>query len=161
MMKNYFLVAALVANLLCAAQEEPEDMKISQRYDLHEIAIEGKVRLKPGDLIALNDLNFSAGTTTLLPTSEPVLQDLLKIMQDNPKLVIQVQGHICCIPDEGHEISNARARVVMRYLKKNGIDKDRVSHKDFGGTCPLYPIPEATDEERVANRRVEIEIVAN
>lgn len=159
-MKKYFLATALFVSLLCAAQEEPED-EISQRYDLHEIAIEGKVRLKPGDLIALSDLNFSGGTTTLLPTSEPVLQDLLKIMQDNPKLKIQIQGHICCVPDEGHEISNARARVVMRYLKKNGIDKDRVSHKDFGGTCPLYPIPEEIDEERTANRRVEIEIVAN
>lgn len=95
----------------------------------------------------------------MLTESEPVLQDLLKIMQDNPKLKIQVQGHICCQEDEEHEISGARARLVWRYLKKNGIAKDRISHKDFGGTCPLYAIPEAKDEELELNRRVEIEII--
>ena len=157
-MKNYILILLLSCFTMYAQGDAGIDT-IEQRYDLDELTISGKAKLKSGDKIVLNNLNFKGGTTTLLTESEPVLQDLLKIMQDNPKLEIQVQGHICCQEDEEHEISGARARLVWRYLKKNGIAKDRISHKDFGGTCPLYAIPEATDEERELNRRVEIEII--
>lgn len=157
-LKNYIVVIVLLSYLTCFAQEEPED-EVFQRYDLQELTIEGKAKLKRGDKVVLNNLNFKGGTTTLLSESEPVLKELLKIMQENPNLKIQVQGHICCQNDEQHEISGARARFVWRYLKKNGIAKERMSHKDFGGTAPLYAIPETSDCERGENRRVEIEII--
>lgn len=156
-MKKY-IVILLLSCFNCFAQEETE-YEVFQRYDLEGLTIEGKAKLKRGDKVVLNNLNFKGGTTTLLEESEPVLRELLKIMWDNPKLKIQVQGHICCQDDKEHEISGARARLVWRYLKKNGISKDRVSHKDFGGTAPLWSIPETTDCEREQNRRVEIEII--
>jgi len=157
-MKKYFILIIFLSAFASFAQGEPEE-EIFHRYDLEGLTIEGKAKLKAGDKVVLNNLNFKGGTTTLLEESEPVLEELLKIMTDHPKLKIQVQGHICCQEDEGHEISGARARVVWRYLKQNGIAKDRISHKDFGGTCPIYAIPEETDKERELNRRVEIEII--
>jgi flagellar motor protein MotB len=36
-----------------------------------------------------------------------------------------------------------------------------MSYRGFGVTKPFYPIPENNDEERIANRRVEIKIVSN
>jgi flagellar motor protein MotB len=34
-------------------------------------------------------------------------------------------------------------------------------HKDFGGKSPIYPMPEKNEQERIANRRVEIEVLDN
>jgi outer membrane protein OmpA-like peptidoglycan-associated protein len=34
-----------------------------------------------------------------------------------------------------------------------------LAYKGFGSNQPVYPIPEKNEEEKIANRRVEIEIV--
>jgi outer membrane protein OmpA-like peptidoglycan-associated protein len=53
-----------------------------------------------------------------------------------------------------------RAKMVYDYLLANGISPDRVlGYKGFGSSHPVYPIPEKSEEERIANRRVEIRIV--
>lgn len=162
-MKKYVhLLFILLYTVTITAQEETEK-KISQRYSLSGVTIEGKrkIKFKKDDKIVLDDLNFKGGTADLLPGSEPILEKLLKIMQDNPKLKIQVQGHICCITDISSEVSEARARIVWLYLLLNEIENERVSYKDFGGSRPIYTIPERNEGERRQNRRVEILVVGN
>jgi outer membrane protein OmpA-like peptidoglycan-associated protein len=97
----------------------------------------------------------------VLDESKPVLDELLKIMKENPKLKIQIQGHVCCMPETTAKISEKRAKTVYNFLIKNRINKNRLSYTSFGNTRPIHPIPEQSEEERIANRRVEIEIVAN
>ena len=41
-----------------------------------------------------------------------------------------------------------------------GIPQHRIQTKGFGVLQPLYPIPEASEEQAAANRRVEIEILS-
>jgi outer membrane protein OmpA-like peptidoglycan-associated protein len=81
-------------------------------------------------------------------------------MQDNPKLKIDIPGHMCCSKDRTN-LSGDRAKSVYNILVKNGIDKSRMTYRGFGSEKPIYPLPEKTEEERVANRRVEIEILEN
>ena len=40
-----------------------------------------------------------------------------------------------------------------------GISPDRMTYVGFDATQPLFPIPEKNEEERKANRRVEIMIL--
>ena len=117
------------------------------------------INAEKGDKIKVPNLNFYNNSDIVLPDSRPVLRDLLGILRDNPKLQIEIQGHICCQAVEEHEISLRRAQAVYFFLIKNGIDKSRLTYKSFGSKFPIYKLPEKTEEERVANRRVEIEII--
>lgn len=113
-----------------------------------------------GDKIKLKDMNFYNNMDVILPTSRPVLEELLAILKSRPTLKIQIQGHVCCQKEEPTKISEKRAVAVYNYLIRNGIDATRLSYASFGASNPIYPLPEKSEAEKVANRRVEIEIIA-
>jgi outer membrane protein OmpA-like peptidoglycan-associated protein len=122
-----------------------------------------------GTSIILRNINFVGSMHQFLPESGPMLIELLEAMQSNPKLVIRVEGHICCQEFNGdgmdgetgiNNLSEARAKAVMDYLLANGIESKRVSFKGFGHSSPIYPFPEKSEDERIQNRRVEIKIIS-
>ncbi len=121
-----------------------------------------------GSSITIQNINFEPGMHKFLPSSDPMLIQLLDAMRKNPFLEIEVQGHICCIPDKGDgidlqtgesDLSANRARAIVNFLTANGIDPERIRARAFGHSKPLFPYPEKNEEERVANRRVEILII--
>ncbi len=121
-----------------------------------------------GSTIVLRNINFVGGRHIFLSESSGALAELLDAMKTYPKLVIRVEGHICCIagPEDGPDLdtglpnlSEARAKAVQDYLIMNGIRSDRVSYKGFGHSIPLHPYPELTAEQQTENRRVEIKIL--
>lgn len=114
---------------------------------------------KVGELLKLKGLNFYNMSNKVLPNSLPILDELLLIMKDNPSLIIEIQGHICCNPIEVEDISIKRAKAVYDFLLSNGITSNRISYKGFSSSRPIYPLPEKNEDERVANRRVEILIL--
>lgn len=120
-----------------------------------------------GTNIVLKNMNFYGGRHVLLPQSLPVLTELLNVLQDNPTLEIEIQGHICCTPGredgldidtETYNLSVNRAQAIYEYLIRNGISSLRLSYKGFGHSRPLV-YPEDTEERRTTNRRVEIKII--
>ncbi len=124
---------------------------------------------KAGTNIVLQSINFEGGRHRFLPEAMPALKELLATMQTYPKLVIRVEGHICCQENnvDGLDtetglinLSEARAKAVRDYLVDNTIDPNRVSYKGFGHSSPIYPYPEKNEEERIKNRRVELRIVS-
>jgi len=116
---------------------------------------------KPGEKIILDNLNFQLNTFAITNDSRSKLYELLEIMRKNPQMKIQIQGHICCMTNDKQDLSTKRAKAVTKFLEVNGIEDERVTFKGFGVTQPIHAIPEKTEEERAANRRVEIEIVEN
>ena len=114
-----------------------------------------------GDKIRIPNLNFYNNSDIVLPQSRPILKELLQIMKDRPSLKIDIQGHICCQQNEEMQISRRRAEAIYTYLIHNGIDKGRLSYQSFGSKKPIYKLPEKNEQEREANRRVEIEILQN
>ena len=123
--------------------------------------LQEKVKLaRVGMKIVLNNINFYQNTFATMPESQGTLYDLLFVMQNNPELKIEIQGHICCIDKDYRNLSLDRAKQVKRFLVYNGIQDYRVKTKGFGVSQPIYPIPEATVEQAAANRRVEIEILS-
>jgi outer membrane protein OmpA-like peptidoglycan-associated protein len=121
-----------------------------------------------GTTIVLKNINFFGGTPYLLPESFSTLDELLEIMRVNHKLVIEIQGHICCVSHSGDSpygatgngLSEERARSIYAELTGKGIEPNRVFYKGFGHSQPVYPYPEKNEEERIANRRVEIKIIS-
>ncbi len=117
-------------------------------------------KAKVGERIRVPNMNFYNGLEELLPEAKPVLEELLKIMNDNPTLKITIEGHICCDRLEGDKLSIRRARKIYNHLIKNGISKKRLHYRGYAGTNPIHFIPEKNEEERAENRRVEIHINA-
>lgn len=121
-----------------------------------------------GDKFALGNLNFYGGRHKLLPESIPALKNLLQVLEENPTLRIMIIGHICCedpnVPDgydydtKSYNLSLNRAKEVYDYLIKNGIDRSRLKYKGVGPSQKIY-LNELTEQQRIANRRVEIEIL--
>lgn len=117
---------------------------------------------KVGETIALPNLYFFNNSARVVPKSEFVLYDLLCILQENSKLKIEIQGHICCqTAVDVNDVSTARARAVYSYLLRNGIDRKRMKFKGFGVSRPIHKIPERNETEADENRRVEILILEN
>lgn len=116
---------------------------------------------KPGDKLKLENLNFQLNTFAIVNESRGKLYELLIVMQQNPELSIDIQGHLCCMPTDRTNLSTQRAKAISQFLRMNGIDNSRVTYQGFGSSKPIYPLPEKNEEERAANRRVEIEIIKN
>jgi outer membrane protein OmpA-like peptidoglycan-associated protein len=119
-------------------------------------------RVKKGDRIRLEGINFHFNTFRVVKESEPILDELIEVMNENPNLKIEIQGHMCCNENTKElQLSIQRSRFIYRYLNLKGIDKKRISYKGFGTSKPIFTIPEKNEEERAKNRRVEIEIMEN
>ena len=114
-----------------------------------------------GEKLKLNNLNFVLNTFAVTNESRGKLYEILLVMQQNPKMKIDIQGHVCCVKSDKQDLSTQRAKAVYKFLEMNEVDKVRMSYRGFGSTQPLHPLPEKSEEERAANRRVEIEIIAN
>jgi outer membrane protein OmpA-like peptidoglycan-associated protein len=110
---------------------------------------------KPG--IELNKplnlkINFESGTAKILPASTGTLKELESILKKDTTLNIQLNGHVCCSPDQ--PLSLARARAVGHYLIVAGIPQERIFCYGFSNKKPL--VAETTDENMAKNRRVEV-----
>lgn len=136
--------------------ENVEGLEITE-----DMALPEKVaRAKVGTKITLKNINFFQNTFATVPESQGAMYDLLFVMQNNPNLKIQLQGHICCVDKDRRNLSLERAKQIRRFLIYNGIPMGRVTVTGFGVTQPIYPIPEENEEQAAANRRVEMEILS-
>jgi len=117
---------------------------------------------KVGEIIKLPNIYFFNNSARIVPKSKTTLYDLLCAMEENKKLRIEIQGHICCqLVNDQNDISTARARAIYSYLIRNKIDRKRMTFKGYGTTRPIHKIPERNETEADENRRVEILIVEN
>ncbi len=115
---------------------------------------------KVGETVKLPNIYFYNNSARIVPKSESSLYDLLCAMQENPKLKIEIQGHICCqMVNDLANISTARARAIYNYLLRNKIDRKRMKFVGYGVLRPIHKIPEQNQAEENENRRVEILIV--
>ncbi|WP_396153631.1 OmpA family protein [Flavobacterium sp.] len=140
-------------------QDENRKVHIFYQVPMTNTFSEKVKNAKVGELLKLKGLNFYNMSDVVLPDSRSVLDELLQIMKANSTLKIEIQGHICCKEVEVEDISFKRAKTVYDFLLSNGISADRIKYKGFASTRPIYPLPEKNEEERIANRRVEILIL--
>lgn len=116
---------------------------------------------KSGEKLKIENLNFVINTFAVVNESRGKMYELLLVLQKNPSLKIEIQGHLCCMPIDRADLSTQRAKAIYNFLVHNEIQKERLSYKGFGSSMPIYPLPEKDEQERATNRRVEILIVEN
>lgn len=140
---------------------DPPAAPVTTAVNIQEQIKEGKSN------IVLNNLNFEGGRHVLLPSSQPTLQAIVEVMKNNPQLEVEIRGHICCsaVNEDGLDIdtgervlSRNRAREIYQYLINNGIAANRLSYRGMGGSQKIIA-EEASEEDRITNRRVEFIII--
>lgn len=109
--------------------------------------------------IILKNVFFETAKADLRPESLTELNRLKKLLEDNPQLRIQLNGHTDNVGSDtdNMDLSDARARAVYNYLVQNGIDASRLRSKGFGETVPIDS--NDTTEGRQRNRRTEFVVI--
>ncbi len=102
---------------------------------------------------------FELGKSRLLPASFPILDEVAKILIDNPDLKVRIEGHTDSTGSRAYNLrlSQKRAEAVREYLIKKGISPDRLVAVGYGPDRPIAP--NNTPEGRARNRRVEFHII--
>ena len=139
--------------------ENPDGSRVEYKLNVEFMKQIGNSAV--GDKLKIDNLNFVINTFAVVNESRSKLYELLLVMQNNPKLKIELQGHLCCMTKDRVDLSTQRAKAISNFLRQNGIESSRVAYKGFGVSQPLFAIPEKDETERAANRRVEILILEN
>jgi OmpA-OmpF porin, OOP family len=163
----------LPAGHLYGVRAEAKDkISESQNLDLRNITsdqiIQGKdFNLEPIKMatiqenmtIVLNNVFFDFDKSTLKPESFPELDRIRKVMNEKTAMTIEISGHTDSIGTDDYnlELSERRARAVVKYLTDKGIEKARISIMYLGESKPTDT--NETREGRKKNRRVEFKIL--
>ncbi|WP_420576689.1 OmpA family protein [Ekhidna sp.] len=111
------------------------------------------------ELRKLENLIFARGSDQISPSSYQELNELATWMNENPTVVIQLEGHtdFAGNPDANMRLSEARVLAVQEYLIDQDVKKSRIFTKAFGGSQPVTQ--DRTDEAKALNRRVEVRVI--
>jgi outer membrane protein OmpA-like peptidoglycan-associated protein len=110
--------------------------------------------------VILKNVFFETASAKLLPTSIAELDRLKVLLDENPTLRIQLNGHTDSEGSEDYNktLSSNRAKAVYDYLIQKGIAANRLQFKGFGESQPI--MTNETPEGRQENRRTEFEILS-
>ncbi len=131
--------------------EDPDD-EIIRDFPLEKVEV--------GATVVLENIFFETGKATLKPESYPQLEQVVKFMDSNPTLRMEISGHT---DNTGSlrvntRLSQQRAESVVEYLVEHGIDADRLDAMGYAFSQPIAP--NDTPEGRARNRRVEFKILS-
>lgn len=111
--------------------------------------------LNIGDKFRLDKLYFKADSSSINKSSELILQSLFIFLSNNPQFALEVGGHTNSLPNDDFcdKLSTERAKSVVFYLKKLGINSQRMSYVGYGKRRPIAD--NSTKEGQRKNQRVE------
>jgi outer membrane protein OmpA-like peptidoglycan-associated protein len=116
------------------------------------------VPFEVGETIKLNNVFFEAGLPVLKSESYHELDRLVTVLQENPGIYIELEGHTDAKGDAATllKLSQDRVEAVKAYLVTHGVSDVRITGKGYGSTRPVAPSD--TEENSRLNRRVEFKI---
>jgi outer membrane protein OmpA-like peptidoglycan-associated protein len=117
-----------------------------------EIKAEEKAALKK----AFDNLLFETGKDVIKISSYSSLNDLAKVLVNNPQAKLHLEGHTDNVgEDEANlTLSQNRSESVKRYLVSKGVSEDKITTDGFGESKPVAS--NDSDKGRSLNRRVEM-----
>jgi outer membrane protein OmpA-like peptidoglycan-associated protein len=119
----------------------------------------GIYELSEGNTFVLNDIFFDNDSSELKPASMKELDKLVVLMQQNPTLVIEIEGHTSSVASRDYNLilSAKRAESVRQYLITKGIAANRMTTKGFGPDRPVAD--NETTSGQAKNRRVAFRVM--
>lgn len=137
---------------LYALQKSLPDSTYAKDIALQPIALNANVRLA--------NIQFESNSFKLQEVSMIELNKLIEVLNDNPKLSIEIGGHTDNTGNAADNIklSGNRAKAVVDYLVSKGIAPARLTWKGYGATKPIAD--NNSEEGKAKNRRTEFKVTA-
>jgi OmpA-OmpF porin, OOP family len=113
--------------------------------------------IKETGKVAVYGIYFDSGKSVLKPESDPTLQEISKLLKNNPDLKLYVVGHTdnTGIYESNIKLSMDRASAVINALvTKYSVTNTRLTACGDGPTAPVAT--NDTEEGKALNRRVEL-----
>jgi outer membrane protein OmpA-like peptidoglycan-associated protein len=105
---------------------------------------------------AVLSINFDFNKATLWPDAKPIIAQVVKLMTDDPRLTLAINGHTDNVGQHDYNVklSQSREAAVVDALVAANIAPARLSSGGFG---PDQPVDDnGTEKGRAKNRGVEI-----
>jgi Outer membrane protein and related peptidoglycan-associated (lipo)proteins len=130
---------------------QPADSTYTNNILLQPIRINSSLELK--------NILYETNSFQLNPSSYVELDKLVQLLQDNPSVKVQINGHTDNVgkPADNLLLSTNRAKSVVAYLVSKGVVATRLTAKGFGSSKPIAD--NSTEAGRAKNRRTELQIV--
>jgi outer membrane protein OmpA-like peptidoglycan-associated protein len=131
---------------------ESTDKEIIRNFGLEPVEV--------GATVILENIFFETAKATLKQESFTQLEQVLKFMQSNPTIRMEISGHT---DNTGSlkvntKLSQSRAESVVEWLVERGIDASRLDAMGYAFNKPVAS--NDTAEGRSQNRRVEFKILS-
>lgn len=153
--RSYYINAA-------ASEYYPVTERIDVSNEREKIRIYKDLYLVPievGQSVRLNNIFFETGKSTLMPESFEELDRVVKFLNDNSSIKVEISGHTDNVGSSAYNknLSNKRAQSVAEYIMLKGIPASAITYKGYGFDKPVAP--NSTETGRQLNRRVEFTIL--
>ena len=119
-------------------------------------------------MITIHPIYFDLDKSDIRPDAQIELDKIVKIMNDNPTLTIELGSHTDCRATMQYNLSlsDRRAKSSANYIKKRITNPARIYGKGYGETklvndcgCEGDRVSDCTEEQHQENRRTEFRIV--
>jgi outer membrane protein OmpA-like peptidoglycan-associated protein/tetratricopeptide (TPR) repeat protein len=149
--KNYAVEVLKDGYLFHSQNVMLKDAKEGTPVDI-DIALQ---KIKVGESVVLNNVFFESDKYELKPESASELSVVMKLLEKNPSMKIEIGGHTdnTGTEEQNKKLSENRAKSVYDYLVKNGVAPERLSYKGYAATKPIAD--NNTPEGKAKNRRTE------
>ncbi len=89
--------------------------------------------------VEIPNIFYDFGKWTLNESSKTALEELGKLLEDNPNITIELGAHTDMVGDANANLilSKRRAQAVVDYLTQKGYDLDRLVAKGYGESMPV------------------------
>ncbi len=116
-------------------------------------------KILTGKTVVLENIFFETDKYDLKPESYYELDKLLKFLDENPTLKVEIGGHTDNVGSSEHNaiLSKKRALTIVKYLSDNGISISRLTAEGYGDSKPCAD--NSTEQGRAKNRRTEFKII--
>ncbi len=115
--------------------------------------------IQEGEIVVLGNVYFDPGRWELLSNSLPEMQRIIRFMQNNTNLIVELGGHTDNTgrAEDKRKLSQNRAEAVKSYLISQGIPAKSLVARGYGMGKPLAN--NDTEYGRRKNRRVEFKVL--
>lgn len=152
----------VVSPAISATNQEPAPKRTRsakpRRYSSKYVSFKNR-KLRVGETIPLRRVFFEADKAITTEESNASLDELFDFLTKNKNVLIEIGGHTNSTPPDAYcdKLSKERAKYVVTYLERKGINRQQLSYKGYGKRKPL--MSNKTKLGRKRNQRVEIKII--
>jgi outer membrane protein OmpA-like peptidoglycan-associated protein len=146
--------------------DKPGEIKLHNELDVTLDPIEVGADL--AKIININPIYFDLSKWNIRPDAATELDKIVKVMQENPTMVIELGSHTDCRSSAAFNmnLSDKRAKASAAYIVSKGIQKARIYGKGYGETklvndchCEGAVKSDCDEERHQQNRRTEFIII--